>query len=164
MKLPFENYSYNFLFIVKYFFIEKGEIMSIEKILRITTTFITSYFGYFLGGFDIMLQTLILFIIIDYLTGIMSAFSNKNLSSYIGFKGIFKKVIILFLVAVATRIELILGINEIRYIVISFYLVNEVLSILENSFAMGIPVPEKIVSVLKEYKKDNEIKEVNINE
>jgi toxin secretion/phage lysis holin len=117
----------------------------------------STYLGYIIGGFDIMLQTLIIFIIIDYVTGIISAICKKNLSSDIGFKGIFKKIITLLLVGIATRIEIILGIQEIRYVVISFYLANEGLSILENSHNIGIPIPKKIVSVLEQFKEDNEL-------
>lgn len=131
--------------------------MNIGNFIKLFIIFMSTYLGYIIGGFDIMLQTLIIFIIIDYVTGIISAICKKNLSSDIGFKGIFKKIITLLLVGIATRIEIILGIQEIRYVVISFYLANEGLSILENSHNIGIPIPKKIVSVLEQFKEDNEL-------
>ena len=106
--------------------------MNIGNFIKLVLTFLTTYIGYFLGGFDTMLGTLLIFIVIDYLTGILVAIYNKNLSSSVGFKGICKKVIIVLMVGIATRLEIALGLEEIRYVVISFYLANEGISILEN--------------------------------
>lgn len=105
--------------------------------------------GYWLGGLDVMLITLFVFMISDYLTGVMKAIVNKKLSSEIGFKGIFKKVAILFLVGVAVRLDIVLNLGEsLRYLVIGFYIANEGISILENIGELGLPFPKKLKDAL----------------
>jgi len=111
-----------------------------------------SYFGYFLGGFDTMLVTLLLFMLIDYVTGVLNAIKKKKLSSRIGRDGILKKVFIILLVGCVNLLGLALGIDELRYLVISFYLANEGISILENGCELGVPIPEKIKEVLQQLK------------
>ncbi len=101
------------------------------------------------GKMDILLKILIFFIVMDYCTGIMKAIINKKLSSEVGFKGIFKKIIILFMVGMATQLDTILNNVGIRYIVITFYLVNEGLSIIENASLIGLKVPNKIKDTLE---------------
>ncbi len=101
------------------------------------------------GKMDILLKILIFFIVMDYCTGIMKAIINKKLSSEIGFKGIFKKILILFMVGMATQLDVILKNVGIRYIVITFYLVNEGLSIIENASLIGLKVPNKIKDTLE---------------
>ena len=93
----------------------------------------------------------------DYLTGVMKAIVNKELSSEIGFKGIFKKVLIFFMVGIATQLDIILPTDiGIRYIVIIFYIINEGLSIIENASLLGLKIPQKIkdtLSILKNNQK-----------
>lgn len=101
-----------------------------------------------LGGWDKIIMALIILMCLDYATGLIKAFSNKELSSQIGFKGLAKKVLILVIVAVAVVAENMLGIPAIREIVIMFFAVNEALSILENAGAMGLPLPEKLKQAL----------------
>lgn len=114
--------------------------------------------GYWLGGFDEMLIALLVFMICDYLTGVMKAIIKKKVSSEIGFKGIFKKVLILFLVGIAVRLDIILNLDDVlRYLVISFYIANEGISILENAGEMGLPFPKKLKEVLVQL--NNEEKE-----
>lgn len=126
------------------------------KELKIGFSLIGGAVGYLLGGFDIMLTTLLLFIAIDYVTGVMRAIVRKQLSSEIGFKGIFGKIIILCLVALATRLDNILGAEALRYLVISFYIANEGISILENSAELGVPYPQKLKDVLEQLRKEEE--------
>lgn len=126
------------------------------KELKIIFSLIGGAVGYLLGGFDIMLTTLLLFIAIDYVTGVMRAIVRKQLSSEIGFKGIFGKIIILCLVALATRLDNILGAEALRYLVISFYIANEGISILENSAELGVPYPQKLKDVLEQLRKEEE--------
>ncbi|CAR95423.1 hypothetical protein [Streptococcus phage phi-m46.1] len=92
------------------------------------------------------------FIIIDYLTGIFAAVVEKQLSSSIGFRGIFKKIAILFLVSIGHLIDtaIIKQGGTIRTMVIFFYLSNEGLSILENTVRIGLPIPEKLQAILKQ--------------
>ena len=105
--------------------------------------------GYWLGGLDVMLITLFVFMVTDYLTGVMKAIVNKKLSSEIGFKGIFKKVCIIFLIGVAVRLDIVLNLDEsLRYLVIGFYIANEGISILENVGELGLPFPQKLKDIL----------------
>lgn len=124
--------------------------------IQIAIAALGGYLGYFLGGLDGFLYALIAFIVIDYLTGIMVAVLEKKLSSEVGFRGIFKKVLIFSLVAVAHIIdaELIKTGSAIRTAVIFFYLSNEGISILENTAKIGLPIPEKLKTVLEQLNKE----------
>jgi toxin secretion/phage lysis holin len=116
------------------------------------------YIGYFLGGWDGFLYALVAFVVIDYLTGVMVAILEKRLSSEVGFRGIFKKVLIFSLVAVAHIVDsqLIQTGSAVRTAVIFFYLSNEGISIVENAAIIGLPIPEKLKMVLEQLnKKDN---------
>lgn len=110
------------------------------------------YIGYFLGGWDGFLYALVVFVVIDYITGLMVAVLEKRLSSAVGFRGIFKKVLIFSLVAVGHIIDsrLIQSEGVIRTAVIFFYLSNEGISILENTAKIGLPIPEKLKAVLEQ--------------
>lgn len=116
--------------------------------LKVINTFICKT----LGCFDNLLATLIIFIVIDYITGVMKSILNKKLSSEVGFKGILKKIVIIFMVALSTNLDIILNNAKIRYIVIIFYIVNEGISIIENAHDIGIPIPNKIKEVLENLK------------
>ena len=119
------------------------------KYIKIFLGLFNSAIGYLLGGFDTMLISLLIFMIIDYITGIIKAIIDKKLSSKIGYIGICKKFLILFVIVISTVLDRIVGFNNsIRYLVIGFYLGNEGLSILENTVEIGIPVPEKIKDIL----------------
>lgn len=108
------------------------------------------WLGYFLGGCDGLLYALIAFVVIDYITGVMCAIINKQLSSEVGFKGIFRKVLIFLLVGIANIIDVqVIGTGAVlRTAVIFFYISNEGVSLLENAGHLGLPIPEKIKTVL----------------
>lgn len=114
--------------------------------------------GAVMGGFDGFLYALIVFVVVDYLTGIMVAVLKKELSSEVGFHGIFKKVVIFALVAVGHIVDLYVIQNGsvIRTAVIFFYLSNEGISILENASVIGLPVPQKLKDVLEQLKDGKE--------
>ena len=120
--------------------------------LQIAITGIGGWLGYVLGGMDGLLIALVVFITIDYITGIMCAIIDKKLSSEVGFKGIFKKVLILMLVGIANVIDVhVVGTGSaLRGATVCFYLSNEGLSILENTVHLGLPVPEKLKEVLSQ--------------
>lgn len=128
--------------------------------LQLIFTAIGGYLGYFLGGFDGFIYALVTFVVIDYLTGIMAAIVERNLSSEIGFRGIFKKVLIFLLVAVGNIIDnnLIGTGGAVRTAVIFFYISNEGISIIENSIRIGLPVPEKLKNVLEQLQHKEEEK------
>lgn len=99
-----------------------------------------------------MLYALIAFVVIDYITGVMCAIINRELSSAVGFKGIFRKVLIFLLVGIANIIDVqVIGTGAVlRTAVIFFYISNEGVSLLENAGHLGLPIPEKIKTVLEQ--------------
>ena len=102
------------------------------------------------------LKTLLIFILLDYVTGVCEAISNKKLNSIIGAKGIIKKIGYLIIVALAVQLDTITGnTGAIRTLVIYFFVANEGISILENWGSMGLPLPKKVIDVLEQLKKDN---------
>lgn len=110
------------------------------------------WLGWFLGGCDGLLYALIAFCIIDYLSGVACAISDHNLSSEIGFKGIFKKVLIFLLVGIGHILDTqVIGSGSVlRTAVIFFYLSNEGVSLIENAAHLGLPIPEKLKDVLEQ--------------
>ena len=106
--------------------------------------------GLLFGELDGSLYALVVFVIADYFTGVISAINNKKLSSDIGFEGISKKICIFVLVAIANIVDVnILNSGAaVRTAVIFFYLSNEGISVLENAVKLGLPVPEKLRNVL----------------
>ena len=110
------------------------------------------WLGYFLGGCDGLLYALLAFVVIDYITGVMYAIADKNLSSEVGFKGICRKVLIFLLVGIANVLDVqVIGTGSVlRTAVIFFYISNEGVSLLENAAHLGLPVPEKIKTVLEQ--------------
>ena len=100
------------------------------------------------GGFDKLLATIIVLVVLDYITGILKAVMTKTLSSEIGFKGIIKKIIVFIVIAVSVCIQGLIGDNiPLREITIMFFVCNEALSLLENA-AMFVPIPDKLKDVL----------------
>ena len=120
--------------------------------IQIAAAGIGGWLGYFLGGKDGMLVTLIVFMALDYITGLMCAIMDKKLSSAVGFRGICKKVLILMLVGVANILDIhVVGNGSaLRGAVIAFYLSNEGLSLLENAAYIGLPIPEKLRDILEQ--------------
>lgn len=119
---------------------------------------IGGWLGYYLGGCDGLLYALITFVIVDYITGVMCAIQSRELSSEIGFKGIFRKILIFLLVGVANIIDVqVIGTGSVlRTAVIFFYLSNEGVSIVENASILGLPVPQKLQDVLKQLNKKSD--------
>ncbi len=112
---------------------------------------------YLLGGIDIALQSLLIVIIVDYITGISSALYNKKLSSKAGFKGIIKKFSYLCVVALSVVIDNLTGQSGlIRTLVIYFFVANDGLSIIENMAEMGVKLPQKLIDSLEQIKKKGE--------
>ena len=113
---------------------------------------IGGWLGWFLGGCDGLLYALIAFVVIDYITGVMCAVVDKNLSSEVGFRGIFKKVLIFLLVGIGHLLGAqVIGTGSVvRTAVIFFYISNEGVSLLENAGHLGLPIPSKIKVVLEQ--------------
>lgn len=112
--------------------------------------------GWFLGGLDGFLYALIMFVAIDYLTGLMAAYVQKKISSEVGFRGICRKVAIFCLVGVGHVLDtqVIQNGSVLRTAVIFFYLSNEGISIMENIAIIGLPVPKKLKDVLEQLRDD----------
>lgn len=115
---------------------------------------IGAFISILLGGMDNLMIALFLFIIIDYITGVICAIVEKKLSSEVGFKGIAKKVFILLLVMIAVMLDKLIGQPVARNLVILFYIANEGLSIVENLGRLGVPYPQKIKEILEQLKEE----------
>lgn len=126
--------------------------MNILSAIKVGLTAVITWIGWLVGGYDTMMVTLLLFMCADYISGILCGISNKELSSEVGFKGIAKKIMMLLLVGATNLLGQATGIEGLRYIVISFYLANEGISIIENASILGLPVPQKIKDVLEQLK------------
>lgn len=117
------------------------------------SSIILTFTIYYLGGFDVALKSLLIIVIIDYITGVLSAIYNKKLSSKIGFRGILKKFAYLFIVALSVVLDKILGnTGTVRNLVIYFFVANDGISILENVAEMNIPLPKKLTEILEQLK------------
>lgn len=104
--------------------------------------------AYFLGGWDVLLKTIVFLAVFDYITGLIKGFYSKQLSSEVGYKGLLKKVFMFIVIAVSYEIQKFLNhAIALREIVITFYVCNEAISILEN-VAEFIPIPDKLKTVL----------------
>ena len=120
--------------------------------IQIAFAAVGGWLGWFLGGCDGLLYALIAFAVVDYVTGVMCAIVDKKLSSSVGFKGIFRKVLIFVMVGIAHILDTqIIGNGSVlRTAVIFFYISNEGVSLLENASYLGLPVPEPVKTVLKQ--------------
>lgn len=123
------------------------------------TGILGSFIASFFGGWDSALVTLLIFMGVDFLTGLVTAAMGKSkksvsggLSSTAGWIGLLKKFCVLLLIVVAVRIDILLGTTYVRDAVCITFCVNELLSIIENSSLMGIPYPpviKKAIDVLQ---------------
>ena len=140
--------------------------------IQMAVAAIGGWLGYFLGGMDGLMIALIIFMVLDYITGLMCAVIDKKLSSAVGFRGICKKVLILMLVGVANVVDVhVVGTGSaLRGAVIAFYLSNEGLSLLENAAHIGLPIPDRMKDVLAQLhgredknndEKNDDVKEEN---
>ena len=129
--------------------------------IQIAITAVGGWLGYFVGGLDGLLIALLVFVVLDYITGVMCAIADRELSSAVGFKGICRKILIFALVGVGHVLDThVVGTGSaLRSAVICFYLSNEGVSLLENASHLGLPVPEKLKEVLSQlHNKDRDDK------
>ena len=122
------------------------------NMIQLMFTAVGGWLGWFLGGSDGLLFALIAFVVIDYITGVMCAISDKKLSSAVGFKGICKKVLIFALVGGGHILDaFVIGSGSVlRTAIIFFYLSNEGVSLVENCAHLGLPVPQKLKDVIEQ--------------
>lgn len=128
---------------------------NMETVKNISSILIGSILG-FLGGADALLKALIIFMAIDYITGILASVINKKINSRIGFIGIMKKVLILLIVAVSVQLDNIMNTTVVRSMTIFFYIANEGISILENTAKSGIKYPKKLIEILEQLNDNKE--------
>ena len=135
----------------------KGRVIQMKYVINNIISVILTTFVYLMGGLDIALYSLLIVIVIDYLTGIGSAIYNNELSSKIGLKGIIKKFCYLLIVALSVVIDNLLGQSGlIRSLVIYFFVANDGLSIIENMAKMNVKLPQKLIDALEQIKKKGE--------
>lgn len=120
--------------------------------------FLGTWLIHLLGGWDVTLKILAMFIVIDYLTGLMKAYKDKELSSSVGFIGFLRKAAIFLVVIIATKLDVIIALENpiFRTMTVLFYTANEGISITENIALLGVPLPQGIVDALKKLKDDTE--------
>ena len=125
-----------------------------DKVIKVIAATSAAVCSFLWGKLDGLMYALIAFMVLDYISGVVVAIVKKELSSEVGFKGIAKKVIIMALVAVGHILDAhILGGSAVcRNAVIAFYIANEGISILENAAELELPLPKKLVAVLKQLK------------
>ena len=135
-----------------------------KYIINIFAGSLSIIIDFLFGGFTMVLQVLLTFMILDYITGLLTAISSKSrkttsgkLSSKAGFKGLCKKFVILLICAVAFQLDKIMGAKNMIYIgVVCFYCSNEVLSIIENAIVLNIPIPNKLKNVIEDLRKEGD--------
>ena len=120
--------------------------------IQVVFAAVGGWLGWFLGGCDGLLYALIAFVVVDYITGVMCAIVDHNLSSSVGFKGICRKVLIFALVGIGHILDTqVIGSGSVlRTAVIFFYISNEGVSLVENAAHLGLPIPEKLKAVLEQ--------------
>ena len=137
--------------------------------IQMAITGIGGWLGYFVGGVDGLMTTLIIFMVIDYLSGLAVAGifhkSNKSengaLESRAGWKGLCRKCVTLLFVLIAYRLDLAIGVDYIRNAVIIGFMANELISIVENAGLMGVPLPgviQNAIEILTQKAQNNEEK------
>lgn len=111
-----------------------------------------SFLAWLVGGFDLLIQSLLILMLFDYISGVIAGYRSNELNSKRAFKGICKKIIILIIISCSTLLSYILGNSSLRDIVAIFYVATEILSILENAAKVGVPIPQKLKEALEQCK------------
>jgi toxin secretion/phage lysis holin len=129
--------------------------MKENEVLKLLFAGLGSFLASLFGGFDVLLQTLLIFMVLDYITGMIKAIKKKKLSSHIGYWGGIKKLGILCVIVISYRADVMLGKDFLRNGACIFYIANEGISILENIAIIGVKVPKKLKEVLIQLNKEN---------
>ena len=129
---------------------------NIIDLVRVLAAFVGLGIVWFIGPMTGALMTLVAFVVLDYLTGVIGAIAQKKLNSEIGFKGIAKKILIFIIVGIANLLDLhVFGTEALKAATIFFYLANEGISILENAGKLGVPLPKKLKEILEQMGKED---------
>lgn len=136
--------------------------MDYAKIFRTLIAGLASVTTFVFGKPDVWLMSLLVMVIIDYISGLAAAYINAELSSKVGFNGILKKVMYFFVVAVAHCIDVATGAGGVlKNLTIGFLIANEGISALENCAKCGIPIPERLLNALAQIKGDEKAERGN---
>jgi toxin secretion/phage lysis holin len=128
-----------------------------DKILYYLTGGLFSSIGFFMGGMDQLLSAFLVFMLADYITGMLAAASKGKLSSKQGLKGVAKKVGMLFFIIIAVQMDLITGQGDVMRNAVLLFLVGvEGISILENLGELGLPIPAVIKNTLERFRDHRE--------
>lgn len=127
-----------------------------EKIFNSIVAVVATFFTYLFGGWDVAIGILIVFMCLDYATGVIVAYQNNLLNSEVGFKGLVKKFMILVILIVAVMLDRLMntGTWVFRTLVCYFYIANEGISLLENVSNLGVKIPDKLKDALVQLNKD----------
>lgn len=134
-----------------------NHLASIKNLFCFLVGLIGGFFTYLLGGWTEGMKTLVILMVIDYISGVIVAAVFKNssktigggLNSNVGFKGLVKKFFELMIVAAMVRIDIMLGITYLRDLCIIGFVLNEMISITENAGLMGIPLPPVVTKAIE---------------
>lgn len=112
---------------------------------------------WFFGTWDTALAVLVCFMVLDYVTGLLRAYVNKEVSSDVGLKGIARKAVIFVVLIVAVLLDRLLNTGNwvFRTLICYFYIANESISLLENCSSLGLPIPEQLKEALIQLKEGN---------
>lgn len=126
----------------------------VVKYFKIIIAVLGTLFTWLFGAWDTPICILILFMVLDYITGFIRGYINKELSSDVGLHGIARKSIIFIVLIVAVALDRLLNTGTwlFRSLICYFYIANEGLSLLENCASLGVPIPEKILEALIQLK------------
>ena len=129
-------------------------MIEMNDFFKAVTAFFCTTFSFVFGDMDGMFIALIALIVLDYISGVIAAIAEKNLSSAVGAKGIAKKIFMLLIVAVANIVDInVIGEGHVlRTVTTIFYIANECISLIENAGRLGVPVPKKLMDVLEQLK------------
>ena len=128
------------------------------KVFDSLVAVIATFFTWTFGTWDAAIAILIVFMVLDYLTGVIVAYQNKTLNSEVGFKGLIKKCMILVILIVAVMLDRLLntGTWVFRTLVCYFYIANEGISLLENASNLGVRIPDKLKQALEQLNENDE--------
>ncbi|MGL5655920.1 MAG: phage holin family protein [Fusobacteriaceae bacterium] len=116
---------------------------------------------YLVGGFDTLFRALLIMMALDYITGVIKGYKNKNINSKSAYKGFWKKIVVLIIVVGATQMDMILQDVGVRTLVLMFYVATEFLSIIENASVLGVPIPDKLKNALEQCRDNKEVDKIN---
>ena len=120
--------------------------------------------AWFFGPWDALIMVLVAFVVTDYITGLVNAALHHTLSSEVGFKGLWKKALIFLMIGIGSLLDSVIPMTNgaLRATLCMFYIANEALSILENAGAVGLPLPERLKSMLEQIKRKSEVKIITV--